>query len=88
MNWRIFRYNLGSGPVIIRSLHKVRMKKYHRVVAKRFHRDGMLRLDNQEDVSGRSQGMLKSLDLKQNLYIGYVPGNNNVYVTYFRNRFF
>ncbi|GAB6019276.1 hypothetical protein CHUAL_000876 [Chamberlinius hualienensis] len=70
-----FRYNLGSGPVIIRSLHKVRLKKFHRVVARRFHRDGILRLDNQEDVSGRSQGMLRSLDLKQNLFVGTVPGN-------------
>ncbi|KFM80722.1 hypothetical protein X975_04242, partial [Stegodyphus mimosarum] len=33
----------------------------------------MLTLEGQEDVAGRSQGSLKSLDLGENLYLGYVP---------------
>jgi coxsackievirus/adenovirus receptor len=70
-----FRYNLGNGPVIITSLDRVEMKKFHRVVVKRYHRDGMLKLDDYEDVAGQSQGSLKALDLVEDAYIGYVPTN-------------
>ena len=51
------------------------MKKFHRVVVKRYHRDGMLKLDDYEDVAGQSQGSLKALDLVEDAYIGYVPTN-------------
>ena len=51
------------------------MKKFHRVVVKRYHRDGMLKLDDCEDVAGQSQGSLKALDLVEDAYIGYVPTN-------------
>jgi coxsackievirus/adenovirus receptor len=70
-----FRYNLGNGPVVITSLDRVEMKKFHRVVVKRYHRDGMLKLDDYEDVAGQSQGSLKALDLVEDAYIGYVPTN-------------
>ncbi|XP_033609084.1 agrin isoform X4 [Cryptotermes secundus] len=70
-----FRYNLGNGPVVITSLDRVEMKKFHRVVVKRYHRDGMLKLDDYEDVAGQSQGSLKALDLVEDAYVGYVPTN-------------
>ncbi|KAK7792852.1 hypothetical protein R5R35_009634 [Gryllus longicercus] len=70
-----FRYNLGNGPVVITSLDKVEMKKFHRVIIKRYHRDGMLKLDDFEDVAGQSQGTLKALDLAEDAFIGYVPTN-------------
>jgi coxsackievirus/adenovirus receptor len=56
-------------------LDRVEMKKFHRVVVKRYHRDGMLKLDDYEDVAGQSQGSLKALDLVEDAYIGYVPTN-------------
>lgn len=67
------RYNLGNGPVVLRSSQKLHLGKFHRLIAKRYLRDGMLTLEGQEDVAGRSQGSLKSLDLGENLYLGYVP---------------
>ncbi|KAJ9579151.1 hypothetical protein L9F63_024743, partial [Diploptera punctata] len=70
-----FRYNLGNGPVVITSLDRVEMKKFHRVVAKRYHRDGILQLDDYEHVAGQSQGSLKALDLVEDAYVGYVPTN-------------
>ena len=70
-----FRYNLGNGPVVIASLDRVEMKKFHRVVAKRYHRDGILELDDYEHVAGQSQGSLKALDLVEDAYVGYVPTN-------------
>ncbi|KFM77888.1 Agrin, partial [Stegodyphus mimosarum] len=68
-----FRYNLGSGAVVLRSLQKVILGKYQRVVAKRYLKDGMLAVDGQESVSGRSLGTLSSLDLVENLFVGHVP---------------
>lgn len=70
-----FRYNLGNGPVVISSLDKVQFKKFHRVVIKRYHRDGMLKLDDGEDVAGQSKGSLRALDLVDDAYVGFVPTN-------------
>lgn len=70
-----FRYNLGSGPALIRSHERVQMKRFHRVVAKRYQKDGILQLDESEDSVGKAPGNLKSLDLRGSTYIGYVPTN-------------
>lgn len=70
-----FRYNLGNGVVVIRSLDKVQLKKFHKVVIKRYHRDGMLKLDDGEDIIGQSQGNLKALDLSEDAFVGNVPTN-------------
>ena len=66
---------MGNGPVIIRSTERVEPKRFHRVIAKRYHRDGMLKLDDSEDIAGQSQGSLKSLDLMLDAFVGYVPTN-------------
>lgn len=78
-----FKYNLGSGPVAITSLDKVQMKKFHRVVIKRYHKDGLLKLDDGEDVAGKSEGTLKALDLVEDAFIGFVPTNYSRSVRYF-----
>ncbi|KAG8193219.1 hypothetical protein JTE90_005566 [Oedothorax gibbosus] len=73
-----FRYNLGSGAVVIRSSDRVPLGKFQKVVAKRYLKDGMLSVEGQENVAGRSQGTLNSLDLVENLYMGFVPGSSKV----------
>ncbi|XP_067207512.1 agrin-like isoform X4 [Linepithema humile] len=70
-----FRYNLGNGPVLLMSPERVTMKTFHRVAAKRYHKDGVLIFNDGEDVAGQSQGMLKSLDLNQDTFIGNMPTN-------------
>lgn len=70
-----FRYNLGNGPVILTSPERVSMTDFHRVAAKRYHKDGVLIFDDGEEVAGSSEGMLKSLDLNQDTYIGNIPTN-------------
>ncbi|XP_066597691.1 agrin-like isoform X2 [Prorops nasuta] len=72
-----FRYNLGNGPVILTSPEKVAMNTFHRVAAKRYHKDGVLRFNDGEDIAGQSQGMLKSLDLNQDTFIGNMPTNES-----------
>ena len=67
-----FRFNLGSGPVLIRSLVKVR--KYHsvRILLRREGRRGWLRMDQME-WNTTAEGQLSSLDLSEHLYVGNVP---------------
>lgn len=75
-----FKYNLGNGAVLIRSLDKIQLGKFHRVVLKRYHRDGILKLDDAEDVAGQAMGSLKALDLLEDTFVGYVPTNHTRYV--------
>ncbi|KAK9890325.1 hypothetical protein WA026_010423 [Henosepilachna vigintioctopunctata] len=70
-----FRYDLGNGPVVIRSANKIKLMRFHRVVLKRYHRDGLLKLDDQEDIGGQSQGNLKALDLLDDTFLGFIPTN-------------
>ncbi|KAL1493054.1 hypothetical protein ABEB36_011193 [Hypothenemus hampei] len=70
-----FKYNLGHGPVIMRSLDKIELGKFHRIVVKRYNRDGLLKLDDADDVAAQASGSTKALDLKTDTFIGYVPTN-------------
>lgn len=78
-----FKYNLGNGAVTIRSLDKIQTGKFHRIILKRFHRDGILKLDDGEDVAGQAMGSLKALDLLEDTYIGFIPTNFTRYFKYF-----
>ncbi|XP_075738835.1 agrin isoform X2 [Rhipicephalus microplus] len=69
-----FRYNLGSGPVLLRAPKPLTIGRFHRVVAKRYLKDGFLTLDGEADIRGRSGGLLESLDLAENLFVGWLPG--------------
>ena len=71
------RYELGSGPAVLRSPLPVSLGQWHRLVFRRYHQDGMLSLDGGEAVRGRGRGRNKSLNIKDNLYIGGHPYSNN-----------
>ena len=63
---------------MIRSHVPITPGHWHRVQAKRWHRDGMLRLDDGEDVSGSSGGDLRALDIdRESMYIGGIPIEND-----------
>lgn len=70
-----FRYDLGNGPAVITSFEKVQLRKFHRISIKRYHRDGILKMDEGEDIAGQSPGTLKALDLNEDTFVGYVPTN-------------
>ncbi|XP_060806535.1 agrin-like [Amyelois transitella] len=70
-----FRYNLGNGTIVLTSFEKITLNEYHKVSAKRYNRDGILTVDDMEDVVGQSSGHLKALDLADDAYIGSVPTN-------------
>ena len=67
------RYDLGGGPVILRSAQKIELKRFHHVVAKRFGQEGRLQLDGGAPITGKSPGQLQSLNVNTPLYLGYIP---------------
>ena len=71
------RYELGSGPAVLRSPLPVSLGQWHRLVFRRYHRDGMLSIDGGESVRGRGRGRNKSLNIKDSLYIGGHPYSNS-----------
>ncbi|CAL1298846.1 unnamed protein product [Larinioides sclopetarius] len=74
-----FRFELGSGPAVIRSNEPVEMRKWHTVQIRRERKDGkniyhgFLKVDDQPEVTGSAQGRFLGLDLVQPMYIGSVP---------------
>lgn len=71
---------MGDGIVALVSNEKISMNEYHKVSAKRYHRDGILSIDDFEDVVGQSTGSLKALDLLEDTYVGSVPTNYSKFV--------
>lgn len=71
----VFKYNLGSGLAIIRSMEEIKLYNVHTVVIKRYHRDGILKVDDSEDVRGSSTGSMKALDLLEDAFIGHISTN-------------
>jgi len=69
-----FRYNLGSGAVILRSFQKINLGQPARVIAKQYLKEGLL-IVNDQDVSGTAEGDFKSLDLAEKLSLGFVLTN-------------
>ncbi len=69
------RFNLGNGPIVLRSLQPIRLGHWHRVVAQRYRQDGWLRLDDDEDVATTSPGEHSNLDLDTNSFLGAVPSH-------------
>lgn len=78
----ICSYNLGNGPVILRSTEQLELGVYHRIVAQRYEKNGTLIIDGKYNVSGESQGALKYLDLYEHMFLGSVPEATQRYVSY------
>ncbi len=65
-----FRYDLGAGPLILRSSVQIKLGHWHHLVAKRYHQDGFLALDGSDKVTGKALGSLKTLNVGDLLWIG------------------
>ncbi|XP_013773558.1 pikachurin-like [Limulus polyphemus] len=73
-----FRFDLGTGPAIVRSPEPVEMDEWHTLFVSRTGRDGSLEVDTQPRVEGMSQGAFTQLSLPLNLYIGGVSDLQDV----------
>uniref|UniRef100_UPI00358F08DF basement membrane-specific heparan sulfate proteoglycan core protein isoform X2 n=1 Tax=Myxine glutinosa TaxID=7769 RepID=UPI00358F08DF len=67
-----FRYNLGSGLAVLRSVDLIRPGVWHRVRASRTGRIGALRIDDGRTATGQSPGRALGLNLQGPLFLGGV----------------
>ncbi|XP_013414404.1 pikachurin [Lingula anatina] len=65
-----YRFDLGTGPAIIRSSQPLPLNAWHTVKISRTGRDGVLEVNEQPAVQGLSQGAYTQLTLLQDLFIG------------------
>ncbi|XP_056364035.1 basement membrane-specific heparan sulfate proteoglycan core protein isoform X2 [Oenanthe melanoleuca] len=65
-----FRYELGSGPAVLRSAEPVALGQWHWVTAERVHKDGTLVVDGAAPVKRSSPGKSQGLNLRSPLYLG------------------
>lgn len=72
---------MGNGAVILTSLHPIIIGNQHKIIAKRYQKDGLLQFENYKPVISVSMGPLRSLDLNDHAYIGYVPIVHKKYIT-------
>uniref|UniRef100_A0A8I6ASH2 Basement membrane-specific heparan sulfate proteoglycan core protein n=1 Tax=Rattus norvegicus TaxID=10116 RepID=A0A8I6ASH2_RAT len=67
-----FRYELGSGLAVLRSLEPLALGRWHRVSAERLNKDGSLQVDGGRPVLRSSPGKSQGLNLHTLLYLGGV----------------
>ncbi|KAH9489415.1 hypothetical protein Btru_037656, partial [Bulinus truncatus] len=68
-----FRFDLGTGPAIIRSIEPLVLDSWHIVRASRTGLMGTLNIDTQPQVTGQSEGAFTQLSLLEGLYLGGHP---------------
>ncbi|KAG1651176.1 Basement membrane-specific heparan sulfate proteoglycan core protein [Nymphon striatum] len=68
-----FRFELGSGPAVVRSAKPLNLSKWHTVRMSRNGKQGHLQVDDEPEVEAVAQGKFKGLDLQESLFVGGVP---------------
>ncbi|KAK3867232.1 hypothetical protein Pcinc_027289 [Petrolisthes cinctipes] len=68
-----FRFNVGSGPAVLRSRAPLNLGEWHTIKVSRNRKDGTMVVNGGEAVVGSSPGRRVGLDLVQHLYLGGVP---------------
>lgn len=72
-----FRFDSGSGPVIIRAEKPIEVKKWHTVKVSKVRKEGYLLVDDQHPVAF-PQMQRSNVELTENLYLGGVPNFRDV----------
>lgn len=68
-----FRFELGRGPILLRSERQIEMGRWTTIRIIRNKRDGILQVEGQPEITGSAPGQFVGLDLQEPLYIGAVP---------------
>ncbi|RVE68136.1 hypothetical protein OJAV_G00088770 [Oryzias javanicus] len=68
-----YRFNCGTGAAQIVSESQVVLGRWHTVTVFRDGMSGWLRLDNDNPISGRSQGQYTKITFRSQLYLGGSP---------------
>ena len=60
----VFEYDLGGGPVVLKSAARVRLGQWTVLKAKRYHQDGLLEVGpHNQRVTGSAKGSLRTLNI-------------------------
>ncbi|XP_052285983.1 basement membrane-specific heparan sulfate proteoglycan core protein-like isoform X3 [Dreissena polymorpha] len=65
-----YRFDMGTGPAVLKSRSRVNDGSQHRVVVDRLGRAGSISVDRDETVHGTSQGPLQMLNVNGDIYFG------------------
>lgn len=68
-----FRFDVGSGPAVIRSRSPLALDQWHTIKISRNRKEGTMVVDGGEAVMGSSVGKFAGLDLVEPLYLGGAP---------------
>ncbi|XP_069692113.1 basement membrane-specific heparan sulfate proteoglycan core protein isoform X26 [Periplaneta americana] len=74
-----FRFDVGSGPAIIRSANPIRIGEWHTVELNRTRRIGRMYVDGEGPYTGTARGRFQGLDLVEPLYVGGVPDFSEIH---------
>ncbi|XP_031635070.1 basement membrane-specific heparan sulfate proteoglycan core protein isoform X6 [Contarinia nasturtii] len=72
-----FRFDFGSGPVIVRADKPIVLKQWHTVKVNKVRKEGYLLVDDQHPVAF-PQTSRSGVELLENLYLGGVPNFNDI----------
>ncbi|XP_076452135.1 basement membrane-specific heparan sulfate proteoglycan core protein-like isoform X4 [Babylonia areolata] len=73
-----FRFNVGSGPTIIRGQNQLQLNQWHTVHLKRQSRNGTLLVNDEPPYHGQASGRFVGMDIVQPMYLGGVPNYNDI----------
>lgn len=73
-----FRFDIGSGPGLLRTPLKASLDEWHVAKFGRYLREGYLQLDKEPEVREMSRGAMTGLDLRAPLYLGGVPDSKKI----------
>nr|QBP17600.1 heparan sulfate proteoglycan [Recilia dorsalis] len=74
-----FRFDVGSGPGVIRGNQPLSLGQWHTVQLSRFKKEGTMYVDETQYYTGSSRGRMQGLDLSQPLYLGGVPDFSTIH---------
>ncbi|XP_048238836.1 basement membrane-specific heparan sulfate proteoglycan core protein-like isoform X2 [Haliotis rufescens] len=73
-----FRFDVGSGPAIIRGNNPVQMNTWNTVQFKRDRKNGTMIVNDEPAYYGEAPGRFEGLDLLENMYVGGVPNFQSI----------
>ncbi|XP_070207543.1 basement membrane-specific heparan sulfate proteoglycan core protein-like isoform X4 [Littorina saxatilis] len=68
-----FRFDVGSGPAIIRGQTPLEMNRWHTVHLKRQRKNGTLLVNDEPAYNGEAPGRFVGMDIVEPMYLGGVP---------------
>ncbi|XP_047486475.1 basement membrane-specific heparan sulfate proteoglycan core protein-like isoform X15 [Penaeus chinensis] len=74
-----FRFDVGSGPAVIKSRQPLALNKWHTVKLSRDRKKGSMIVDDGEQIMGSSVGRFLGLDLVRPMYLGGVPDFDRIH---------